>query len=69
MTEAADAVADSARDADPELVEVFRTFETALWAHINAPDSPAGRRRVAEAVAAELSRVQGAVGTELEIVS
>jgi hypothetical protein len=65
MSDTADAVSAT----DPELVEVFRTFETAIWAHINAPDTPGDRRRVAEAVAAELTRVQGAVGTELLIVS
>ena len=65
MSDTADAVSAT----DPELVEVFRTFETALWAHINAPDTPEGRRAVAEAVAAELTRVRGAVDTELQIVS
>ena len=69
MSDTADTVADAARAADPELVEVFRTFETAVWAHINAPDTPEGRRRVAEAVAAELDRIRGAVDTELQIVS
>ncbi len=65
MSDTADAVSAT----DPELVEVFRTFETALWAHINAPDTPEGRRVVAAAVAAELARVRGAVDTELQIVS
>jgi hypothetical protein len=65
MSDTADAVSAT----DPELVEVFRTFETAIWAHINAPDTPQGRRAVAAAVAAELTRVQGAVDTELQIVS
>jgi len=69
MSDTADAVSDSVRRADPELVEVFRTFETAIWAHINAPDTPEGRRAVAEAVATELTRVRGAVDTELQIVS
>lgn len=69
MSDTADAVAESSRAADPDLVEVFRTFETAIWAHINAPDSPEGRREVAEAVAAELTRVQGSVDRELQIVS
>ena len=69
MSDTADTVADSARAADPELVEVFRTFETAIWAHVNAPDTPEGRRQVAAAVATELDRVRGAVETELQIVS
>lgn len=69
MSDTADAVAESSRATDPELVEVFRTFETAIWAHINAPDTPDGRRAVAEAVAAELARVRGSVDTELQIVS
>ncbi len=65
MSDTADAVS----AADPALVEVFRVFETALWAHINAPDSPDDRRAVAAAVADELARVQANVATELQIVS
>ena len=65
MSDTADAVS----AADPELVEVFRDFETAIWAHINAPDTPEGVGGSPTAVAAELGRVQGAVDTELQIVS
>ncbi|MEO5834758.1 MAG: hypothetical protein ABJA16_04790 [Nakamurella sp.] len=69
MSDTADAVAESSQAVDPGLVEVFRTFETGIWAHINAPDTPDARRTVAQAVATELTRVSGSVDTELQIVS
>jgi hypothetical protein len=52
-----------------ELVDVFRDFETAVWAHINAPDTPEDRREIAEFVAGELDRIRQNVATELNIVS
>jgi hypothetical protein len=52
-----------------ELVDVFRDFETAVWAQINGQDTDDGRSEVAELVAAELARIQLNVATELEIVS
>lgn len=60
---------DSIYESDAaQLLDVFRDFETAVWASINAPDTPEGRRAVAEQVAAELARIQQNVATELEIV-
>ncbi len=52
-----------------DLTDLFRDFESALWAHINAPDTPEARRDVAVWVAGELARIQANVDTELEIVS
>ena len=58
-----------AREIRAELNDVFRDFETAIWAHINGPDGDDTRREVAELVAEKLAQVQHNVATELGILS